>query len=124
MRSSFYALVAALFFIPGIGASQEIAEPFKVGTFDINGKPGVGVVLRDRLILELDAANAALEENPSYPHVPMPDDMIGLIERYEYGLKRRLYEIVNVHVRNEWLDASYVHELGDVITLPPIMYPG
>src|SRR5210317_695369 len=67
MRSSFYALVAALFFIPGIGASQEIAEPFKVGTFDINGKPGVGVVLRDRLILELDAANAALEENPSYP---------------------------------------------------------
>ena len=124
MRSSFYALVAALFFIPGIGASQEIAEPFKVGTFDINGKPGVGVVLRDRLILELDAANAALEENPSYPHVPMPDDMIGLIERYEYGLKRRLYEIVNAHVRNEWLDASYVHELGDVITLPPIMYPG
>jgi hypothetical protein len=25
----------------------------------------------------------------------MPDDMLGLIGQYEYGLKYRLYEIVN-----------------------------
>lgn len=110
--------------LPLPAGAQDIAEPFKVGTFEIGGMPTVGIVLRDSLILELDAANAALERTANYPAVPMPADMIELIERYDYGLKRRLYEIVNVHVGNDRLDAAYVHEVGDVRTLPPIMYPG
>jgi 2-keto-4-pentenoate hydratase/2-oxohepta-3-ene-1,7-dioic acid hydratase in catechol pathway len=124
MRSSLIALVVLFIGLPGAGMAQDIAEPFKVGTFDINGTRTVGIVLRDSLILELDAANAALEESSLYPPVPMPDDMIGLIERYDYGLKRRLYEIVNQHVGKGWLDAAYVHDVSDVVTLPPIMYPG
>ena len=43
---------------------QDIAEPFKVGTFEMAGSPAVGIVLRDSIIIELDAANAALEKMP------------------------------------------------------------
>ena len=122
MRTIFIAVFVSLFIPPAF--AQDTAEPFKVGTFEIDGAPTVGIVLRDSLILELDAANTALEKNAAYPAVPMPANMIELIERYEYGLKRRLYEIVNDHVGNDRLDANYVHALGDVRTLPPIMYPG
>jgi len=108
-------------------AANEISVPFKVGTFEIDGIPTVALVLRDRLIVDLGAANRALERSPSYPALPMPDDMLGLIERYEYGLKRRLYEIVNDLVLKNRLDGDrpdYIYELSQVRTLPPIMYPG
>jgi hypothetical protein len=48
------------------------AEPFKLGTFEIKGVAQVGIVLRDALIVELDAANRALERNPTHPKIPMP----------------------------------------------------
>ena len=105
----------------------DIAEPFKVGTFEIDGTPTVSLVLRDQLIVEVDAANTALQRDPYYARVQAPADMLELIERYEYGLQRRLYEVVNHLVENDMLGAgrpSYVHDLGDVRTLPPILYPG
>jgi 2-keto-4-pentenoate hydratase/2-oxohepta-3-ene-1,7-dioic acid hydratase in catechol pathway len=107
--------------------ADDIAEPFKVGTFEINGAIKVGIVLRDSLIVELDAANLALEKNASYPQIPLPANMIELISRYEYGLKRRLYEIVNNLAATAGLGddrPNYVHNVADVRTLPPIMYPG
>ncbi|MEM9209736.1 MAG: hypothetical protein AAGA61_10845, partial [Pseudomonadota bacterium] len=107
---------------------DDIAEPFKVGTFEIHSTPTVALVLRDSLIVDLDAANTALERGGMYPTVPMPADMLELIERYEYGLKRRLYEIVNDLAAGNALNGSarpdFVHALNDVRTLPPIMYPG
>jgi 2-keto-4-pentenoate hydratase/2-oxohepta-3-ene-1,7-dioic acid hydratase in catechol pathway len=58
----------------------------------------------------------------------MPADMLELIGRYEYGLQRRMYEIVNGLVATERLAANqqpdYIHDVADVRTLPPIMYPG
>ena len=105
----------------------DIAEPFKVGTFEIEGTPTVSLVLRDQLIVEVDAANTALQRDPYYARVQAPGDMLELIERYEYGLQRRLYEVVNHLVENDMLGAnrpSWVHDLGDVRTLPPILYPG
>ena len=98
-------------------------EPFKVGTFGINGAQTVGVVLRDALIIDLAAANSALEADPTYPHIEAPADMIELIEHYEDGLKSRIYEIVNNVVGNDLLEANYVHGVEDVDILPPIMYP-
>jgi 2-keto-4-pentenoate hydratase/2-oxohepta-3-ene-1,7-dioic acid hydratase in catechol pathway len=104
------------------------AEPFKVGTFEIQAQPTVGIVLRDSIVVALNGANAALERNPLYPRLPMPADMLELISRYEYGLKPRLYEIVNDLVRSNRLTAKprpdYIHDLATVRTLPPIMYPG
>ncbi len=108
-------------------SAQSIVESFKVGTFEIEGVPRVSMVLRDSLVVDIEAANFALERNPVYPMVPAPADMLELIERYEYGLKRRLYEIVNNLVDNNMLSGTvpdYVHDLDDVRTLPPIMYPG
>lgn len=113
--------------LPALGQPQSIAEPFKVGTFEIDGAPAVGIVLRDSLIVELDAANHALERDSAYPQIPLPADMLELIGRYDYGLKRRLYEIVNHLVASNQLGATrpdYVHDVDDVRTLPPIMYPG
>ncbi len=107
--------------------STEIAEPFKVGTFEIAGRPRVGLVLRDAFVVDVEAANRALQRDPNYPEVPMPDDMIGLIERYEYGVRVRLYEIVNRLAADGAIGASgpdYVHALSDVRTLAPILYPG
>ena len=102
---------------------SESVEPFKVGTFEIDGAPTVGVVLRDSHIIDLAAANTALEINPMYPTVSAPADMLELIGQYEYGLKYRIYEIVNNVVGNDLLEADYVHPVDEVGILPPIMYP-
>ena len=101
-------------------------EPFKVGTFDIHGVPHVGVVLRDSLVIDIEIANLALEANPEYARVPMPEDMLELIGRYEYGLKYRLYEIVNHVVANGLGDDrdDFVYDVDELRTRPPIMYPG
>jgi 2-keto-4-pentenoate hydratase/2-oxohepta-3-ene-1,7-dioic acid hydratase in catechol pathway len=127
MRAVSIIVVSLFLLLPRFGFAQDIAEPFKVGTFDSGGSPWVGIVLRDSLIVELDAANAALERNSGYPEIPVPAHMIELIERYDYGVRRRLYEIVNDLVGNNMLGAArpdYVHDVADVRTLPPIMYPG
>lgn len=133
-RTPHTTLLAAVLTI-FVGAVEEVraqamqsAEPFKVGTFEIAGQPTVGLVLRDALIVDVAAANAALELDPAYPHIPAPVDMIELIGRYDYGLKYRLYEIVNDLVANNRLSgsgrAAYVHDVDDIGFLPPIMYPG
>ena len=103
-------------------------EPFKVGTFDIHDVPHVGLVLRDSLVIDIEAANMALASNPDYATVPMPEDMLELIGRYEYGLRYRLYEIVNDAVNNNRLTgsgrASFVYDVAELRIRPPIMYPG
>jgi 2-keto-4-pentenoate hydratase/2-oxohepta-3-ene-1,7-dioic acid hydratase in catechol pathway len=130
MRLKLTAVLASAMAIPISAPAQNItaAEPFKLGTFEIQGSPAVGIVLRDSLIVHLDRANAALERNPVYPRIPMPPDMLDLIARYEYGMKTRLYEIVNDLVSNNRLAGSarpdYVHDLARVRTLAPILYPG
>jgi 2-keto-4-pentenoate hydratase/2-oxohepta-3-ene-1,7-dioic acid hydratase in catechol pathway len=98
-------------------------EPFKVGTFEIEGAPTVGIVLRDALVIDLAAANTALEIEPIYAHVNAPVDMLELIGQYEYGLKYRIYEIVNNVVGNDLLEADYIHPVDDLNILAPIMYP-
>ena len=110
----------------GPGASS--AESFKLGTFGIDGVPHVGIVLRDSLVIDIEVANMALESSPEYATVPMPEDMLELIGRYEYGLKYRLYEIVNDTVGNNRLSGSsradYVYDVSELRIRPPIMYPG
>jgi 2-keto-4-pentenoate hydratase/2-oxohepta-3-ene-1,7-dioic acid hydratase in catechol pathway len=107
---------------------MESAEPFKVGTFAINDIPTVGLVMRDdALVVDLNAANRAMQLLPQYSHLDMPVDMIGLIERYEYGLKYRIYEVVNWLVEEELLSGSamrdFVYPLANVDIMAPIQYP-
>ena len=101
------------------------AEPFKLGTFEIQGEPRIGIVLQDKLVVELNAANRALERNPAYPAIAMPEDMRQLIGQYEYGMKVRLYEIVNDIVSHKRLAASprpaYIHDVKQVRAMAPLM---
>lgn len=125
-------MIAVLFSAVSV-AAQDVAgivlvEPFKVGTFAIRDVPRVGLVLRDAFIVDIELANEVLERNRAYPRVPAPTDMLDLIGRYEYGLQRRLYEIVNETVAYQRLSgptrADYVYDVDEVRILPPIMYPG
>ncbi|SUZ76536.1 uncharacterized protein METZ01_LOCUS29390 [marine metagenome] len=125
-----FGLLAAMACVGTVSAQTDVTpvEPFKVGTFDIHGVPHVGVVLRDSLVIDIEVANMALESSPEYATVPMPTDMLELIGRYEYGLKYRLYEIVNDIVGNNRLSGSsradYVYDVSDLRIRAPILYPG
>jgi 2-keto-4-pentenoate hydratase/2-oxohepta-3-ene-1,7-dioic acid hydratase in catechol pathway len=84
-------------------------------------------MLDDQLIVELDAANRAMELLPRYSEIAMPEDMLGLIEQYEYGLKYRIYEVVNWLVEQNLLTGSnrpdYIHTVDTVDIMAPIQYP-
>jgi 2-keto-4-pentenoate hydratase/2-oxohepta-3-ene-1,7-dioic acid hydratase in catechol pathway len=132
MRRTLILIVLLALVSPGFLAAQggpatTSVEPFKVGTFDIGGVPKVGLVLRDRLVVDLTTANTALQSDPAYPKITMPADMLELIGQYEYGLRFRLYEIVNHLVRSGQLEgnrAPYVYDVSALRIRPPIMFPG
>ena len=129
MRTTILAVLLVVLAGPaGLGAQAlESAEPFKVGTFEIDGAATVALVLRDALIVDIRAANTELELDSTYTRLAMPADMLELIGQYEYGLKYRLYEIVNDLVAGNRLSAGaradYVHAVEDVKILPPVVYP-
>src|SRR5687767_15885611 len=105
------------------GTAAQSAEPYKVGTFSSGTSEWVGVVLRDRFVVELAQANAALEKTRSWPRRAMPADMVGLIADYESGLKGRIYAIVNDVVQANALTGTrpaYIREVNQVRTLAPI----
>jgi 2-keto-4-pentenoate hydratase/2-oxohepta-3-ene-1,7-dioic acid hydratase in catechol pathway len=108
--------------------ATESAEPFYVATFEADGAQMVGLILRGQLAVEIDAANSNLEQDPAFPEMTMPEDMLQLIGLYEYGLKSRLYEIVNHLVGDGMLAGgnrpSFIHELDDIDVQAPIQYPG
>lgn len=130
MRSWILSLAAIAALAAGTDARSEAVksvEAFKLGTFAVDGRAVVGIVLRDKLVIELDAANRELELQPQFIRLPMPTDMLGVIERYEYGVQRRIYEIVNTLVASNRLTGdsrpSYVHDVTALRTLAPIRYP-
>ncbi len=126
--SLLYVAALVIFVSPHTVSAQavESAQPFKVGTFAIDDIPTVGLVMQnDELIVDLAAANRALELLPQYPEMNIPDDMLGLISQYEYGLKYRVYEIVNWLVEGDMLSAEqrFIHPVADVDIMAPIQYP-
>ena len=129
-RTLMLGLIVALASVGTATAQTDVtpAEPFKVGTFDIHGVPHVVLILRDSLVIDIEVANMVLESGPEYATVPMPEDMLELIGRYEYGLKYRLYEIVNHAIAHNALSggsrADYVYDVSELRARPPIMYPG
>ncbi len=131
MRKTLFLVLSVMFLLtaslPASGQVLRAIEPFKLGTFDIDGNVGVGIVLRDRFVVQLNAANRDLERRPTTVRLGMPADMRDLIGRYEYGMQRRIYEIVNTLVGENRLEGPqkprYIHDIGNVRTLAPILYP-
>ena len=124
-------VVTVMLACPAIGLAQagtaaQSSEPFKLGTFVFASTPAVGVVLRDRFVVDLAQANAAAEKTRSWPRRAIPADMAGVIAEYEDSLKGRLYALVNDLVQGNALTSNrpaYVRELGQVRTLAPIPRP-
>jgi 2-keto-4-pentenoate hydratase/2-oxohepta-3-ene-1,7-dioic acid hydratase in catechol pathway len=109
------SLILALLLASPLAAQS--VTPYKLGTFDQQGRVFVGVVLREAQVIDLGAAMAA----NARPGLAAPTDMKDLIARYDSGLRARIVEIVQTaqgQPRPAWL-----HELSTLKILPPIMYP-
>ena len=64
-------LIAGASFVTTEQAAAQAGEPYKLGTFSIDGRPTVGVVLRDSIVIDLAAANREYEtKNASAAKVP------------------------------------------------------
>jgi 2-keto-4-pentenoate hydratase/2-oxohepta-3-ene-1,7-dioic acid hydratase in catechol pathway len=131
MRHALAVLIAAVLLgLPSDGAAQGIksVEPFNLATVDIAGREAVALVLREQFVVELGGANQNLQMTGGFPVVAIPDNMVDLIGQYEYGLKYRIYEIVNHVVGKGQLTAArkpaYIHNATDVRFMAPLRYPG
>ena len=106
--------------LPAQTSSQQL--PFKLGTFELEGRQFVGAVVRDTTVIDIVGANEVLQRQPSWVELPMAEDMKSLIARYDYGLRTRVYEIVNA-VEALADQPHYVHDLGSLKILSPITNP-
>jgi 2-keto-4-pentenoate hydratase/2-oxohepta-3-ene-1,7-dioic acid hydratase in catechol pathway len=97
---------AAIALTAGTLVQAQAPAPFKLGTFERQGKPFVGVVVGNATVIEFAAAT----------------DMKNLISRYA-ELRPRIVETVATVARAGANRPAYVHDLAAVKTLPPIMYP-
>jgi 2-keto-4-pentenoate hydratase/2-oxohepta-3-ene-1,7-dioic acid hydratase in catechol pathway len=119
VRRTVLSLVAATALLSQ-GATAQAVQPFKLGTFERQGRTFVGIVLRDSLVIDFPAANGAVPTTGGSSVAPT--DMKDLITRYEQGVRTRIVEIVRA-VNAAPSRPSYAYGLGAVRTLPPIMYP-
>ncbi len=115
-RAAVLVLAASTLAAPGSGEER---FAFKLGTFERDGKRFVGVVLRDDLVIDLAAADAAV---PGQGRLGPIGDMKDAIARYDSGLRARILEIVD-HTPLSPPRPSWVAALASVKTLPPIVYP-
>ena len=115
-----FALVAGLFaaLVSAVVAAQPAPTPFKLGTFERQGRTFVGIVLREAVVIDFAAAHSAVTIPAST--VAPPADMKDLIARYDSGLRARIVEIVRAVGDTR---PAYVYDVGAVKILPPIMYP-
>jgi 2-keto-4-pentenoate hydratase/2-oxohepta-3-ene-1,7-dioic acid hydratase in catechol pathway len=120
MQRTVIALAAAVLVVGSV--SGQNATAFKLGTFELNGKPIVGIVLKDAVVIDFAQASAALKTAAS--KAAAPSDMKDLIARYDAGVRARIGELIaGVKPLEGAGRPSYVHDLKSLKTLPPIMYP-
>jgi hypothetical protein len=126
------AVLAAVVLVglPSLAGAQATSsvEPFNLATVDIAGREAIALVLREQFVVEIHGANRNLETTGNYPVVTVPETMVALIGQYEYGLKHRIYEIVNHVIGKGQLTGArrpaYVHNVSDIRFLAPLRYPG
>jgi 2-keto-4-pentenoate hydratase/2-oxohepta-3-ene-1,7-dioic acid hydratase in catechol pathway len=105
----------------GALVSAQTQTPYKLGTFEQNGRTFVGIVLGESLVIDFATAHAAVPSS-SLTLVP-PVDMKDLIVRYDTGLRARIVEIVGRVEAAGATPPPYAYPLAAVKILPPIMYP-
>jgi len=115
------AITLAVACVGGVLTVAQAPTPYKLGTFELQGRTFVGLVLRDSVVVDLAAADKAVATTRQ--RVPMPSDMKDLIARYDTGLRDRLGEIASAAAAAGANLPVYARQLSGVKTLPPIMYP-
>ena len=106
--------------VAGAVTRAQAPTPYKLGTFERDGRTFVGIVLRESLVIDFLAAHTAITP-PSTLAAPL--DMKDLIARYDGGLRARIVEIVRMVETPGSARPPYAYELRTVKILPPIMYP-
>ena len=89
-------LAFALFIAAHVAAaavSDKPETPFKLATFETDGKTRVGLVFGSRIV-DIAAANAYLIQKAHVSSMRLPNEMRALIEQYD-TVGPRLYQIAN-----------------------------
>jgi 2,4-didehydro-3-deoxy-L-rhamnonate hydrolase len=130
-RSSVFALVGLVLVVGALAAigqstaAQALLDkpdnPFKLATFETNGKLRVGLVLGTR-ILEVDGANAYVTKQARLPSVAIPTEMRALIEQYA-TVSPRLYQIANYFKSNTTANLPFAFDFEKASLKAPILYP-
>ena len=121
MKQVVSGLLAAIAMAAGmnsVNVHAQVATPFKLGTFERQGRPFVGVVLRDTVVIDLAAAHAAVQPAST---LAAPADMKDVINRYDTGLRTRIQEIVRSVNAAGAARPAYVYDLPALKILPPII---
>ena len=119
------ALFSSALLAGPMGADDNLeTPPFKLGTFEHQGRTFLGLVLADQTVIDLAAANAALEKShPTWPKLKPPSDMKELIARYETdGIKERLHALARERAAVGG-PGPFVHERKALKVRPPIPQP-
>ena len=114
MKRLSIAAVAAMFAVNALHAQAPV--PFKLGTFQLQGRTFVGIV-RDSAVIDLAAADNAVPGRTA----PAAADMRDLIARYDSSLRARIYAIVKAVPTTQGKRPAYVHDLSALKILPPVM---
>jgi 2-keto-4-pentenoate hydratase/2-oxohepta-3-ene-1,7-dioic acid hydratase in catechol pathway len=119
MKRAVVAVTCATLLATGLILSAQAPTPFKLGTFQLQNRTFVGIV-RDTQVIDFAAADSAVGRG----RVAAPADMKQLIERYDSGVRDRIYAVVKaVTSAQGGARPAYIHDLSSLKTLPPIMYP-
>ncbi len=101
--------------------SNKPDTPFKLATFEAQGKTRIGLTSGNRLV-DIQAANTYVAQKASLPAMTMPGDMLKLIEDYE-RVSPRLYQIAN-YLKTDKVDAlAFAYDVEKVAFKAPIIYP-
>ena len=112
------ACLVAVSLSAAIASSQPI-DVFKLGSFEQGGRTFLGLVLRDALVLDLSAANAAYEHDvPSAIRLNIPSDMKTLIGQYAEGTMEERLRAISHAAATPSRPPAYARDLKAVRTRP------
>jgi 2-keto-4-pentenoate hydratase/2-oxohepta-3-ene-1,7-dioic acid hydratase in catechol pathway len=118
--------IAVALLVPLAGQSKANVSnrpdtPFKLATFEAQGRTRLGMTSGTRLI-DIALANAYVAKQAGLPAVSIPGDMLALIEQYQ-RVAPRLYEIANYLKTANVESLPFAFDAGTTTFKPPITYP-
>jgi hypothetical protein len=100
--------------------SDKPETPFKLATFEADGKLQIGMVFGSRVV-DIARANTYVQQKAHLATVTLPNEMRALIEQYDTTSKR-LYQIAN-YLKGETAGLPFAYDFAKVSVKAPIKYP-